>query len=76
MTPVWKPKLDVITKPQHYVHGGIETWDVIEAWRLNYNLGNVVKYISRANHKGNRLEDLKKAQAYLNREIMLNDRDD
>ena len=67
---VWKPK-DLINKPAHYIHGGIETWDVIEAWKLNYNLGNVVKYISRSDHKGKRLEDLQKARAYLDREICL-----
>ena len=47
----------------------IETIDFIEAKSLNYNLGNVVKYITRADHKGNKLEDLQKAQWYLAREI-------
>jgi len=70
MAKAWGPK-DIINKPEHYIHGGIETWDVIEAWKLNYNLGNVVKYISRADHKGKRLEDLQKARAYLDREIEL-----
>ncbi len=64
----------MINNPSHYINGGIETWDVIEAWKLNYNLGNVVKYISRADHKGSKLEDLKKARAYLDREIMLNEK--
>ena len=41
----------------------------IEAKNLNYHLGNVVKYITRADHKGKRLEDLKKARWYLDREI-------
>ncbi len=36
---------------------------------LGYNLGNVVKYITRADHKDNKLEDLRKAQWYLTREI-------
>ena len=49
--------------------GGIETIDFIEAKNLSYNLGNVVKYITRADHKGNKLQDLQKAQWYLNREI-------
>ena len=52
-----------------YKTGGIETIDFIEAKQLTYNLGNVVKYVSRADHKGNRLEDLEKAAWYLNREI-------
>ena len=43
--------------------------DFIEAYNLNFCLGNVVKYISRAGYKGDKLEDLKKAQWYLDREI-------
>jgi len=72
---VWTPKPDIINNPQHYTHSKFQTWDVIEAWRLNFNLGNVVKYISRADHKGKRLEDLKKARAYLDREIMKLEKD-
>ena len=49
--------------------GGIETIDFIEAKGLDYHLGNVIKYITRADHKGNRKEDLLKAQWYLNRAI-------
>jgi hypothetical protein len=49
--------------------GGIETIDFIESKELGYNLGNVVKYITRSDHKGNKLQDLQKAQWYLNREI-------
>ena len=60
---------DNVNHPAHYKTGGIETIDFIEAKQLTYNLGNVVKYITRADHKGNKLEDLKKAQWYLNREI-------
>lgn len=60
---------DNVNHPSHYKAGGIETIDFIEAKQLNYHLGNVVKYITRADHKGNRKEDLLKAQWYLNREI-------
>jgi hypothetical protein len=60
---------DDVNHPAHYKVGGIETIDFIEAKGLNYHLGNVVKYITRADHKGDRLENLKKAQWYLNREI-------
>ena len=60
---------DNVNHPAHYKTGGIETIDFIEAKGLNYRLGNVVKYITRADHKGDRLENLKKAQWYLNREI-------
>jgi hypothetical protein len=62
-------KGDAVNHPPHYKVGGIETIDFIEAKSLSYNLGNVVKYITRADHKGNTLEDLKKAQWYLNREV-------
>jgi predicted ArsR family transcriptional regulator len=62
-------KADNVNHPPHYKAGGIETIDFIEAKSLNYNLGNVVKYVTRADHKGNKLEDLQKAQWYLNREI-------
>lgn len=60
---------DNVNHPAHYKVGGIETIDFIEAKKLNYNLGNVVKYITRADHKGNAAEDLAKARWYLNREI-------
>jgi len=59
----------VIEHPSHYTIGGIETWDFIEAKRLNYNLGSVVKYISRADYKGHDIQDLKKARQFLDREI-------
>lgn len=60
---------DMVNQPPHYTYGGIETIDFIEAKDLNYNLGNVVKYVTRSGHKGTRIEDLKKAKWYLEREI-------
>lgn len=66
---MFEPKPDPVNHPSHYKTGGIETIDFIEAKELNYNLGNVVKYITRADHKGNRKQDLEKAMWYLNREI-------
>ena len=60
---------DMVNHPPHYKAGGMETIDFIEAKALGYHLGNVVKYVTRADHKGNKLEDLKKAQWYLNRAI-------
>jgi hypothetical protein len=67
------PKIDIVVDPvnhpEHYKAGGIETIDFIEAKQLNYNLGNVVKYITRADLKGNRKQDLEKAMWYLKREI-------
>ena len=62
--------VDFVNNPPHYTTGGIETIDFIEAKKLNYNLGNDVKYISRADHKGNRVEDLQKAKWYIEREIL------
>lgn len=61
---------DVVNHPSHYTTGGVETIDFIEAKKLNYNLGNAIKYITRADHKGNRLQDLQKAKWYLEREIL------
>jgi hypothetical protein len=62
-------KADMVNHPPHYKAGGIETIDFIEAKNLGYNLGNVVKYVSRADLKGNKLEDLQKAKWYLDRAI-------
>ena len=62
---------DPVNHPAHYTDGGIETIDFIEAKRLPYHLGNVVKYVSRAGKKIDEVEDLKKAQWYLNRYIEL-----
>jgi hypothetical protein len=61
--------MSAVNHPSHYNAGRIEVIDAIEAWDLNFHLGNAVKYIARAQHKGNRVEDLKKAAWYLDREI-------
>lgn len=66
---MFEPAIDPVNHPAHYKVGGIETIDFIEAKKLNYNIGNVVKYLTRADHKGNRKQDLEKAMWYLNREI-------
>lgn len=60
-----------INHPSHYAYTAFEAYRVIEAWDLGFYLGNVVKYIARCERKGNKLEDLKKAQWYLNRYIEL-----
>ncbi len=63
-------KVDMINHPPHYDAGSVyETIRVIEAWKLGYHLGNTVKYISRCEKKGAKLDDLKKARWYLDREI-------
>lgn len=65
------PTPDMVNHPPHYTDGGIETLDFIEAKGLGYCLGSVVKYVSRAGKKdpAKKLEDLKKAQFFLNRYI-------
>lgn len=60
---------DAVNHPSHYTFGGVEVIDAIEAWQLGFHLGNAVKYIARAGRKGSRLEDLKKARWYIEREI-------
>lgn len=58
-----------VDHPPHYNVGKFEVIDVIDDWSLSFNLGNVVKYVARAQHKGAELEDLEKAAWYLAREI-------
>lgn len=60
---------DPVNHPKHYTThpSGVECITVTE--HMNFNLGNAVKYIWRADEKGNQLEDLKKARWYLDREI-------
>lgn len=58
-----------VNHPIHYNMGRIEVIDAIEDWNLNFNLGNVVKYVARADHKGNPNEDLYKALWYIRREL-------
>ena len=58
-----------VDHPNHYNMGKYEVIDVIEDHDLNFNLGNVVKYVLRAPHKGELVEDLEKAQWYIAREL-------
>lgn len=66
-----KKKYDSVNNPKHYTEGKIEVIDFIEDKKLNFNTGNTVKYVARAGKKdpSKTIEDLKKAQWYLNREI-------
>ena len=59
---------EMVNHPSHY-NKGIETIDYIDSWEMNFNTGNVIKYVTRAGYKNNQLEDLKKAMWYLQREI-------
>ncbi len=58
-----------VVHPSHYSQLKPEPIDVIAAWSLNFNLGNVLKYVARAGNKGSAAEDLKKAAKYLQHEI-------
>jgi hypothetical protein len=62
--------LDNVNHPSHYQgKNGIESINVIEGFDLGFHLGNALKYILRAGKKGDRVEDIRKAIWYLNREI-------
>ena len=58
-----------VNHPSHYTKGKMEAWDAIHGLDLGYLAGNVVKYLARYKYKGKPLEDLLKAQAYLNKLI-------
>lgn len=60
---------DPVAHPSHYTFSKYEVIDVISAWDLNFNLGNVVKYIARCDHKDNKIQDLEKALYYLRHEM-------
>ena len=57
--------------PEHYNRLSPQPKDVIRAWGLNFNLGSAVKYISRAGHKDDIVQDLKKAQEFISLRLML-----
>ena len=57
------------TGPQYYRLGSIQVWDFIRDKELNFHLGNAIKYICRADHKYDDIEDLSKAIHYLQNEV-------
>jgi hypothetical protein len=61
--------LETINHPSHYQGQRFEVIDIIEDFKLCFNLGNAIKYILRAGKKGLFTEDLKKSIWYLQREI-------
>lgn len=62
--------MDMVNHPKHYsADREYEPIDVINDWGLNFNLGNAVKYISRAGRKEDAIEDLLKAKFYIEYEI-------
>lgn len=65
-------EFDNVNHPKHYTEGRkYEPIEVIEDWKLDFCLGNAVKYISRAGRKDETktIEDLEKAKWYIDREI-------
>jgi hypothetical protein len=68
---VSEKRLDQVSvdHPPHYSANGVEAIEVIEAFGLGFNLGNVVKYVLRAGRKGDAVNDLQKAYWYLAREL-------
>ena len=63
-------EMDAIKHPKHYCEGrDFEPKDVIRNWGLNFNIGSAVKYLSRAGRKDDIVQDLKKAQEFIQFEI-------
>ena len=65
---------DLVNSPTHYTDGGMETIEIIKAKSSQeeysgFLKGNVIKYVTRAGKKGNKKEDLRKAQWYLSKLI-------
>ena len=62
-------KKEIIKHPSHYTYGKIECIDYIRDKNFDFCLGNAIKYITRAGHKGDAVEDLEKAKQYIDFEI-------
>ena len=59
-----------VNHPPHYNTGKIEVIDAIEDWKLGFHLGNAIKYIARAESKGDTKTDIEKAIWYLQRYLL------
>ena len=57
------------TGPQYYRRGSVQVWDFVRQQELNFHLGNVIKYVCRAGHKFDDIDDLEKAIHYLKNEV-------
>ena len=61
---------NAVKHPSHYAEGRkFEPKDVIRDWGLNFNVGSAVKYLARAGRKDDIVQDLKKAQEFIQCEI-------
>ena len=58
-----------MASPSYYTRGTLEVWDFIREQDLNYFLGNAIKYICRAGYKDSKIEDIRKAITYLEKEL-------
>lgn len=60
---------DIVNHPPHYTAhpSGVECIDIVE--HMPFCVGNAIKYLWRAGLKGERIEDLRKARWYIDREI-------
>jgi len=68
--PETKEDYDMRSTQLHYENGkGYDIIDVCKDYALNFNRGNVMKYVARAGKKQDELQDLRKALDYLQREI-------
>jgi len=68
---------EAVNHPKHY--GGkdnpLEVINIINHYKLNFELGNLIKYVLRADNKGNRKQDLQKALWYLQYELNKDEND-
>lgn len=62
-------KVDLVNSPPHYQGNKFEVIDIIDDFGLSFNTGNAIKYILRADKKGNQKQDLLKAIWYLEHEL-------
>lgn len=63
-----------VNHPDHYQLGGLETIKIIDATvddPYSFAIGNVLKYVTRAGHKDNTIEDLRKARWYIDHALGL-----
>lgn len=61
--------MELVNHPAHYQGNIFEVIDIIEDYGLNFSLGNAIKYILRADKKGNKKQDLEKAKWYIDNEL-------
>ena len=61
--------VDLVNSPPHYQGNKFEVIDIIDDFGLSFNTGNAIKYILRADKKGNQKQDLLKAIWYLEHEL-------